>query len=355
MLAYLGGSGTDDCDGIALDREGDIYLACHSDSADFPRLPLKAATQSRDAMDAVVVKIKAGAGRIEWATRIGGSGWDAAGSIEVTRTGAVFVLGSTESADFPTTPDAVQQHFGGAPRDGFLLELDSHGKIIYSTFLGGSKNDETTSMAITENRDVFIGGVTMSPDFPGERVAQFGPAGRPDGFIARIRPGDPKSLQTILIGGKGRDSVTSLALDSDRNLFAAGYTASTDFATHNPVQARFGGMIDAFLLKARISDWSLVFSTYLGGSKNDGAYSVALDSSGNPILSGVTDSSDFPSTPSAFQPRRHGPVDAFVAKLSSDGRRFLWSPSSEARRPTPTSSWGGRPQWTPPAACGSPE
>jgi hypothetical protein len=68
-----------------------------------------------------------------------------------------------------------------------------------------------------------------------------------------------------------------------------------------------------------------LFSTYLGGLKNDGAYAVALDGSGNPILSGVTESDDFPSTAGAFQARRRGPIDAFVTKMSADGRRVLWS------------------------------
>lgn len=116
-----------------------------------------------------------------------------------------------------------------------------------------------------------------------------------------------------------RDSVTSLALDHSGILFAGGYTASADFGTGNAVHPRFGGgMVDAFLLKLRIPDWSLLRSTYLEGSKNDGAYSVALDASGNPIVSGVTESEEFPSTRSAFQPKRGGPIDAFVTKLSSD-------------------------------------
>lgn len=342
LLAYIGGSGTDDCDGIAVDRAGEIYLACHSDSPDFPHLPHQAAPQSRGAMDAVVVKISARTGQIEWATRTGGSGWDAAADIEVAKDGAVYVLGSTESADFPTTPDAVQRRFGGPRRDGFLLKLDKGGRVVYSTLLGGSKNDETTSMAIAEDGDVFIGGVTMSADFPGTRVAQFGSGGRPDGFISRLRPGDSKSLQSVLLGGKDRDSVTSLALDAFGNLFAAGYTASPDFVAQNAVQSQFGGAVDAFLLKFRIADSRLVFSTYLGGSKNDGAYSVALDASGNPILSGVTESDDFPSTRSAFQPHRRGPVDAFVAKLSSDGRRVLWSTYFGGSKPNSDQFLGGR-------------
>lgn len=341
MRAYIGGSGTDDCDAIAMDRTGDVYLACHSDSADFPHLPARAAPQSRDAMDAVVVKVRAHTGLIEWATRAGGSRWDAAGDIEVATDGFVYVLGSTESADFPTTPDAVQQRFGGPRRDSFLLKLDKTGRIVYSTLLGGSKNDEASSMAIGENGEVIVGGVTTSPDFPGASFAQFGSGGPPDGFIARLKPGEPKSLKTILLGGKDRDSVTSLALDAFGNLFVAGYTASTDFFTKNAVQPRFGGAIDAFLLKFRISDNNLLFSSYLGGLKNDGAYSVALDSWGNPVLSGVTDSEDFPSSTSAFQPHRRGPVDAFVAKFTSDGARTLWSTYFGGSKPNSDQFLGG--------------
>ena len=74
----------------------------------------------------------------------------------------------------------------------------------------------------------------------------------------------------------------------------------------------------------RTSDSKLLFSTYLGGSKINGAYSVALDSAGNPIVSGVTDSADFATTHSAFQPRRRGSTDASVTKLSAAGSRIVW-------------------------------
>ncbi len=130
MLAYLGGSGTDDCDGIALDHAGDVYLGCHSDSPNFPHLPFKAAPQSSAAMDAVVVKIEARTGRLAWVTRTGGSDWDAAGDLEVSRDGSVYVIGSTRSADFPTTSDTVQRRFAGQDRDAFLLKLDSNGRIV---------------------------------------------------------------------------------------------------------------------------------------------------------------------------------------------------------------------------------
>ncbi len=324
-MAYLGGSGTDDCDGIAVDSAGDIYLACHSDSPDFPHLPPKAASPSRDAIHAIVVKIDARSGRLVWVTRTGGSGWDAAGDLTVSRDGTIYVLGQTQSADFPTTADAVQRRFGGPARDVFLLKLDSKGTIVYSTLLGGSKNDEPGGMAVAGDGTVYIGGVTTSPDFPGSRAASFGPGGQQDAFIARLRPGDPNSLQTVLLGGKNTDRVSSVALDSAGDIFASGYTSSVDFPLKNPLQPRFGGQVDGFLVKLHISDWTLRFSSYLGGSMMDGAYGVAIDSSGNPIVSGVTESADFPATPAAFQPHRRGSIDAFITKLSADGGGILWS------------------------------
>jgi hypothetical protein len=323
-FGYLGGSGTDDCDGIALDRAGGLYLACHSDSPTFAGAAAKAPAQSRAAMDAVVVKIEVRTGKLLWATRTGGSGWDAAGDVEVGHDGSVYVLGQTESADFPTTSDAVQRRFAGPRRDVFLLRLDAGGKIVYSTLLGGSGNDEPGGLALAGDGTIYIGGVTMSADFPKVR-ARFGPGGLPDGFIARLRPGDPDSLETVLVGGKGRDQISGVALDGAGNLFAAGYTFSGDFPLKNPLRARIGGRADAFVAKFRAADWSLRFSTYLGGSALDAASAIALDRAGHPIVSGVTGSADFPSTPHAFQRQRRGTVDAFVAKLDRDGRRILWS------------------------------
>lgn len=325
MSGYLGGSGTDDCDGIVLDKAGNIYLACHSDSPNFPRPSPTDQTQSRTSMDAVVVKIEARTGRLAWSVRTGGTAWDGAGDVEVAKDGSIYVLGSTRSADFPTTSDAIQRRFGGPDRDVFLLRLDSNGKIVYSTLLGGSKNDEASGLAVTDDGAVYIGGVTMSADFPGRSAIQFGAGGQQDAFIVRLQPGNPKSLRTALLGGKSVDRIMNLALDRSGNLFASGYTSSSDFPVKNGFQSQLNGELDAFLTKLRISDSKLLFSTYLGGSKMDGAYAIAIDPTGNPIVSGVTNSEDFVTTKQAFQERRRGTVDAFVTKVDSEGGRVLWS------------------------------
>jgi outer membrane protein assembly factor BamB len=111
-----------------------------------------------------------------------GSAWDAAGEAEVAKDGFLYVLGSTKSSDFPTTDDAVQRRFGGGPdRDVFLLRLDpKNGKIVYSTLLGGSKNDEATGLAIADDGTAYIGGVTMSADFPGMHANRFSPGAQQD-------------------------------------------------------------------------------------------------------------------------------------------------------------------------------
>jgi len=107
-MEYLGGSGTDDCDGIAVDSAGDIYLACHSDSPNFPHLPAKAPPRSNVDMGAVVVKIDARTGRMVWATRTGGSDWDAAGDLAVAKDRSVYVLGQKVSAisRLPASPSS---------------------------------------------------------------------------------------------------------------------------------------------------------------------------------------------------------------------------------------------------------
>ena len=131
----------------------------------------------------------------------------------------------------------------------------------------------------------------------------------------------------VLTGGTGREQVTALALDKSGDLFVTGFSTSNDFPVKNALQPHLAGPGDAFLAKIPNSPaGKLLFATYLGGAKLDAAYGLALDSSGNPIVSrNQPESPDFPSTPSAFHPHLNGSVDAFVTKFSADGSRILWS------------------------------
>jgi len=129
FATYLGGRGTDDCDDITVDATGFIYLACHSTSKDFPGFK---GQKISDDMDAYVTKLDPRNGKLIYTSRLSGSNYDGAFTIEVTDDGSVFVGGITSSDDFPTTSDAIQRKFGGK-MDAFLAKLKPDGQLEYAT------------------------------------------------------------------------------------------------------------------------------------------------------------------------------------------------------------------------------
>jgi hypothetical protein len=96
-------------------------------------------------------------------------------------------------------------------------------------------------MAVAEDGTVYLGGVTKSADFPGSQVARFGSGGPADGFIARLHPGDPNSLQWVILGGSNVDHVSGIALDHAGDIFVSGFTRSADFPVKNALQPHFAG------------------------------------------------------------------------------------------------------------------
>ena len=165
FATYLGGSDADDCDDIAVDAAGFIYLACHCTSKDFPGFTGKKVS---DDMDAFVTKFDPRSGKFIYTTSLSGSKYDGAFTIEVMKDGSVYVGGITESDDFPTTSDALQSKHGGK-RDVFLAKLKRDGQLEFSTYLGGSGDDVPTGLVVDNNQRISLAGNTMSEDFPGTR------------------------------------------------------------------------------------------------------------------------------------------------------------------------------------------
>jgi hypothetical protein len=150
--------------------DGDVYLACHSPSAD---LPIEAAPSKqlpdRTDLDAFVVRIRPKDRRIVYATRIGGSDYDEVGRIKVDREGFVYAVGFTKSQDFPTTEGALQPAFGGGDSGAFLIRVAPDGRVVYTTLLGGSAADQGNGLELDDKGGVFVGGTTWSSDFPRTR------------------------------------------------------------------------------------------------------------------------------------------------------------------------------------------
>jgi hypothetical protein len=203
--------------------------------------------------------------------------------------------------------------------------------LIYSTYLGGIGTDLGTGIAVDSAGNAYVTGYTNSIDFPTKNPLQATYGGSyDDAFVAKINPTGLALVYSTYLGGSGRDMGFGIAADSAGNAYVTGLTDSTDFPTMNPIQPANGGLEDVFVAKLNPTGSALVYSTYLGGSADDGSYGIAVDSAGNAYVTGGTVSTDFPVTPGAFQPACGGTDncaygDAFVAKLNAAGSALDYS------------------------------
>jgi hypothetical protein len=326
FLSCFGGSDADDCDDIAVDAAGHIYLACHSLSNDFPGSKPRDNSQDADRMDAYISKIDPAAGKVIYTVRLGGNKWDGAISIQVDQHGNAYVAGFTFSSDFPTTSNALRREYIGGKSDAFLVKIKTDGAIEYSTFFGGSNEDRGNSVAFDRAGNVYLAGTTWSDNLLGiEKGSPNKYSGNGDGYVAVWNLSDPSTLRVKYIGGKETEYLKGIALDDSGNLFVSGFTQSADFPLRAALQKKLNGRQDAFLTKLKSADFSYGFSTFIGGSGEDNAWGVAVDRAGMPYLAGGTDSLDFPTTTTALQRSNKGETDAFVTKFNTTGTRMLYS------------------------------
>ncbi len=320
---YLGGSGMDEGRSIMVDNQGNTYITGATGSANFPHVGQPQAAYGGGPSDAFVVKIAAGGSAIVYSTFIGGSNDDGGQSIALGRDGSAYVSGYTNSDDFPTHAAIQLRRAGGY--DAFVAQLNPQGSaLIYSTYLGGTQNDYAERIVVDDNSNAYLTGYTASPDFPTSSPLQPSNAGGMfDAFVTKIAAGGTAFSYSTYLGGSGSDIGKSLALGSDGSIYVAGITESTDFPTQNPFQAHNGGSSDAFVAKILPSGSGLTYSTYLGGGSYDGAEDIAVDASGNAIVTGYT-WGDFP-TRDPFQPNNKGAADAFVTKLDPSGSNLVYS------------------------------
>lgn len=200
--------------------------------------------------------------------------------------------------------------------------------LLYSTFLGGSNDDEANGVAVDSNNNVYIVGLTLSNNFPILNAFQPTSPGLSDAFVSKFtQTGTSLALSySTYLGGSLGNQGWGIAVDNSGNAYIAGLTSSSDFPVMNPFQATLNGGENAFVTKLNPSGSALVYSTYLGGSSLDGALAIAIDSSGNAYVTGFTRSANFPVTPGAFQPAIGGTgVSVFVTKFAPAGNTLVYS------------------------------
>lgn len=278
--------------------------------------------------DVFVVKLDP-AGNTLWSMALASTtAWDSGTGIALDNAGAVYVAGYAGS-DFPTTPVAFQTlcSYGTC---GFITKINAQGSgLVYSTFLGDAS---IKGLAVSRSGNAHVTGSTSSPAFPTANALQpnmgaCGTAPCSDAFVTELNATGSGLVFSTYLGGSERDGGQAIALDSQANVYVAGYTASTDFPTVDAVQSALNtslpvlsGGANAFVSKLNPSGSAFLYSTYLGGDRSDVANALATDAYGNAYVAGTTTSATFP-TVRSVQPRLAAAnvfvSDTFAARISS--------------------------------------
>ena len=275
---------------------------------------------------------------LAYSTHLSGSSNEEGRSIAVDAAGNAYVTGYTTSTDFPTA-NAFQPNNRGYTNGGykevFVTKLDATGQtLLYSTYLGGSNDDEGHGIAVDAAGNAYITGYTYSPDFPIAHALQSSNQGYPynssNAFVTKLDATGQTLLYSTYLGGHSNyyypgDRGNSIAVDAAGNAYIIGSADSTDFPIANALQPNRRGSIDVFVTKLNATGQALLYSTYLGGTSSQEGYSIAVDTIGNAYITGYTYSTDFPTTVHAFQPNQASSRDAFVTKLSANGQTLLYS------------------------------
>ncbi len=219
-----------------------------------------------------------------------------------------------------------------------VAEYDRHQPLVidpvlsYSTFLGGNSYDGAYSIAVDASGNAYVTGWTSSTDFAttsGAFQTTFGGGDfNGDAFVTKLNPTGSTLVYSTYLGGSSNEYGHYIAVDASGNAYVTGVTSSTDFATTSGAfQTTYGGgLSNGFVTKLNPTGSALVYSTYLGGNGgNDTGYGIALDASGNAYVAGLTESTNFPTTPGAFQTINGGQRDAFVTKLNPGGSALVYS------------------------------
>lgn len=258
-----------------------------------------------------------------YSTYFGGFDNESGNGIEADTGGNAYVTGITYSADFPMK-NALQQSLRGVG-NAWVAKFDPTGRLIYSTYIGGSSEDVGFAVSADSDGNAYVGGTTDSSNFPVTNGAmQSTRSGRFDGFVAKLSKNGDSLIYSTFLGGQADDTIDSIALDSSANVYITGQTRSINFPLRNAWQSSLKGASDAYVSKLNANGGSLAYSTYLGGSGLEVGYGVIVDNANNAIVTGFVYSNDFP-TRNPVQGANGGSVDAFITKFNAAGTGVVYS------------------------------
>jgi hypothetical protein len=299
-------------------------------STNFPTTAGAYQTTFGGTLDAFVLELASNGGSLTFSTYIGGSGNDVATGIAIDASGE-YVVGSTASTNFPVL-GPYQLHLNGST-NSFVTKLNASGTALaYSTYLGAGTGDLAAAVAVDPSGDAFVTGATPTaafPTTPGVVQPTCGTAvncngGLTDAFVTVFNPSGATLKYSTFLGGEAGDEGLAIAVDSSGDAYITGVTSSTLFPLHSALQGTLGGPQDAFVTELNPTGTAFVYSTFLGGSLQDAGSGITVDGSKNVYVTGQTNSTNFPKV-NATQGSLAGGRDAFVAEINASGSSLVFS------------------------------
>ncbi|HEV3029455.1 MAG TPA: SBBP repeat-containing protein [Planctomycetota bacterium] len=318
--SFLGGSGYDSGAGIALDGSGNLFIVGQTQSSNFP------STGGFDTslgayQDAFVTKVNdtTAPPTLAWSTYLGGSSGPAINTLS-----AIAVDGASNVIVVGDSPASdfptTPGAFDTTPHNdkATVTKYSSAGVMLWSTVLGGSQYEYGSRVTTDAAGNIYVAGHTSSPDFPVVGGFDGTLSGTGDVFIAKLSPSGSSLVWSTLLGGSGDEGAFAITLDPSGAVYVGGYTSSTNFPALNGMRGTLKGSSDGFVTKIAPDGASIVWSTLVGGSGDDSVAGIVLDAAGNVYLAGGTSSADLP-VPGGFDTALSGSSDGFVMKITVSG------------------------------------
>jgi hypothetical protein len=334
---FVGGSDFEFGRAVAIDASGNAYVTGQTKSNNFPvsanafqrgpQIPANCPGCANDHTDGFVFKLNATGSALTYSTYLGGaSDIDDPRGIAVDASGNAYVMGDTNSIDFPVTAGAFQTTAHGNG-DMFLTKLNPTGSgLVFSTYIGGSNVDNGERVVIDGAGNSYLLGFSSSLDFPITAGAfQTTNRGAFDLTVTKVNSSGTNLVYSTYLGGSGSEGAGGLAVDAAGEAFVSGGTSSLDYPTTPGALSTPPDGDDVVVTKLNAQGSGLVYSAVFGGTGGEGANAIAIDSAGDAWITGLTTSTDYPTTANAFDNTNNGGADVIISELNPAGSALLYS------------------------------